>query len=342
MPGKNPIKKILSIDGGGLRGIIPISILTAIKAELVKRGETAPLGTYFDLMAGTSTGALIVLALTSSSANANLPFSLEGLKYIYEDKSTSIFDSTTPTTYKNIWFRLFAPLKQPIQYEQKLKDIFGDETLKDLNGNIFIPSVNMKNYAPYYFVNLDGSFKERKNFYIRDVARAATTDPLIFPVEPITPVNETNYCCYVDGGFYANNPGLLAYNHTMTLYPKSHHFFLLSLGTGLVPSDNVCEEVAKWTLGNWIYDKGQSPFLNSVFESQVRSTHQLLTDAQNVAYFRIEVAVPQKNASTLDNSPNNLATLDTIAKDYVDTHKQEISKIVDWLLFNPDSQKNRA
>ena len=62
---KKETRYILSLDGGGMRGIVPAFILKKMNEELKNRGITRPLYSYFDLVAGTSTGGLIALGLTA-------------------------------------------------------------------------------------------------------------------------------------------------------------------------------------------------------------------------------------------------------------------------------------
>lgn len=83
-----PKFKILSIDGGGIRGIIPCVILKAIQAQL----QNAPLANYFDLIAGTSTGGIITLGLTTKKPNDTKPYTATDLLELYVNEGSTIFN----------------------------------------------------------------------------------------------------------------------------------------------------------------------------------------------------------------------------------------------------------
>ncbi|KAF5955723.1 hypothetical protein HYC85_008579 [Camellia sinensis] len=83
---------ILSIDGGGIRGIIPATILTYLESQLQELdGEDARLADFFDVIAGTSTGGLITAMLTAPNENNRPLFAAKDIKNFYLEHSPKIF-----------------------------------------------------------------------------------------------------------------------------------------------------------------------------------------------------------------------------------------------------------
>lgn len=83
---------ILSIDGGGIRGIIPATILSFLESQLQELdGEDARLADYFDVMAGTSTGGLITAMLTAPNDNHRPLFAAKDIRKFYLEHSPKIF-----------------------------------------------------------------------------------------------------------------------------------------------------------------------------------------------------------------------------------------------------------
>src|ERR687894_1010021 len=88
--------KVLSIDGGGIRGIIPAMILAEIEDRTGKR-----IAEMFDLVAGTSTGGILALGLTKPGQGGKAEYSAESLIELYETEGGRIFDRT-------VWHRLHS------------------------------------------------------------------------------------------------------------------------------------------------------------------------------------------------------------------------------------------
>jgi uncharacterized protein len=197
--------KILSIDGGGIKGLYSAAIL----AHFEKRFNCL-ISDHFDLLCGTSTGGLIALA-------ASLKIPMKDVCAFYEQEGPIIFPDYKPIklikwlTGKKLtrgdlkqlfWGGKFHD--QPLR--QALEKIFGDFTIADSHNLLCIPSYTITEARPWVF-KYDHSDLDRDNKarYV-DVALATSAAPTFFPM---TEISYYDHKQFVDGGVWANNPTLV-------------------------------------------------------------------------------------------------------------------------------------
>ncbi len=165
------MKKILSIDGGGIRGIIPAMVLAAIEERTNKT-----IAESFDLIAGTSTGGIIALGLTKDDGNGKAQFSANELAELYEKRGKEIFS-------RSLWKGItsvgtLAEEKYPHQNLEKiLEEYFGNEPLGSALINVLISSYDIQNRTPCFFKSWRD---EWKTVEMRHVARATSAAPTYF------------------------------------------------------------------------------------------------------------------------------------------------------------------
>lgn len=171
---------ILSLDGGGIRGIITCVILKYIEELIQKNHPNAKLGNYFDLISGTSTGGLIAsVLLVPEKKNSKKPkYSIDAALKLYAEKGGDIFKVST-------WKKLINPfglMNEQISIttlEKQLLEFFGDLELKDFVRPCLITSYDIYNRRAKLFNTLDGQ-EPIGNFYVRDICRATAAAPTYF------------------------------------------------------------------------------------------------------------------------------------------------------------------
>jgi uncharacterized protein len=204
-------KRILALDGGGVRGVIAVAFLERIEAILTERaGADIRLGDWFDLIGGTSTGAIIAGALAFGK-------STEDLRTIYQ--------KLAPQVFKRSRFRV--PILQPkfdvTALRREIAAIVGDRTLDtaDLRtgfgavakrmdtGSVWLVANNPR--APYWETPDDQSYIGNRNYKIANLIRASTAAPTYFAPEDIQ-IMDNERGLFVDGGVSPhNNPALALY-----------------------------------------------------------------------------------------------------------------------------------
>jgi Patatin len=185
-PMKEP-RRVLTIDGGGIKGVFPAAFLADLEKELDQ-----PLASYFDLIVGTSTGGIIALAIGLGIPAADV------LKF-YEDEGPKIFKGSRRLGF----FRQLVSAKyDPAPLRAALEKVLGDRLLGEAKTRLVIPSLNLSTGTVHVFKTahnerFERDYKERA----LDVAMATAAAPTYFPTHRLD-----SGVPLVDGGMWANNP----------------------------------------------------------------------------------------------------------------------------------------
>ncbi len=189
--------KILSIDGGGIKGLFSAEVLSALEEQY-----EGSLSDYFDLICGTSTGGLIALGLSVGIPSSDLAD-------FYKDKGKLIFPCNTKLNraLANLRQLLFSAKYSNHQLKEALISVFGEKRMCDAENLLCIPSYNLSAGRPTvfkspFFENERNRWCNDENLSMVDVALATSAAPTYFPIHDI----DGKY--YADGGVWANNPTL--------------------------------------------------------------------------------------------------------------------------------------
>lgn len=216
---KDRLFRILSIDGGGIRGVFPAAYLTKIEKRFL---GGASIASHFDMIAGTSTGGIIALALghgmTASQA-------LD----IYLERGERIFPTRSGVSG---WARALRWVFKPKHDQNVLKDellrIFGDKVLDASNKRLVIPSFEGRHGEPFlYKTPHHPDYQKDRHKKFAHVALHTTAAPSYYPG-----VDDDGYLM-IDGGIWANNPVMNAVVDALACFdvPRDN-IRVLSLGTG--------------------------------------------------------------------------------------------------------------
>src|SRR5216683_4028303 len=211
---------VLSIDGGGIRGIIPASILEALEQCIGRE-----LHQVFDLIAGTSTGGIIALGI-GTTANGGKPYRPEDLVGLYVANGPSIFKKDLLTPLKSF----FGPKYAPDALEKVLSIFFGETELRSALTPLLISSYDLQRQVPFFFKSHRIAEDPTYNWKVRQIARATSAAPTFFP--PLHLRGDGKDHALVDGGIFVNNPAVAAYAEARHVYPDASEFVIVSVGTG--------------------------------------------------------------------------------------------------------------
>jgi hypothetical protein len=180
-------RKILTIDGGGIKGVFPAAVIARIEEMLSK-----PLGEYFDLIAGTSTGGIIALAL-------GLRIPAKNVLSLYLERGSKIFP---PGRGRSILGCLCKPKWNSAPLKDALDDTFGDLKLGDSLNRLVIPALSGQTGKVYiYKTRHHPRFEIDYKAQVVDVAISTSAAPIYFK-----PHLMSDGRLLVDGGMWANNP----------------------------------------------------------------------------------------------------------------------------------------
>jgi uncharacterized protein len=264
--------KILSIDGGGIKGVFPASFLASLEDTL---GES--IGSYFDLIVGTSTGGIIALGLASG-----MP--AKDIVSFYEQEGPNIFKG-------NRFFRFTRQLGTAKYSEKPLKSsllaCFGEKRIGDCVTRVVVPSMNLETGEVYVYKTAHHErFRNDYRKAIVEAALATSAAPTFFPTQRSsagTPL--------VDGGLWANNPvGVAVVEAIGVLGWKPGEFEVLSIGCTTEPFSIKWGRKLSLGIGYWGFNIVEA-FMKAQ-SSQAIGIAQLL--AGNKYIHRFDVIVPKK------------------------------------------------
>ncbi len=248
---------ILSIDGGGIRGIIPGQVLVALEQKLqqIKKDPGFRIADAFDLIAGTSTGGILTcLYLCPDPKKPKRPqFTAQDAVNLYLQNGDDIFDVSF---FKSIESAggLTDEKYSADALEKVLKNYLGDLKLSQLLKPCLITAYDITRRQARFFNQADVAAEgPGREFYVRDVARATSAAPTYFEPANITAFDRSVYPL-VDGGTFANNPALCAcveafgYNSKLAVTDLN----VLSLGTGMVDKPYHYSEAKNWGKIGWV------------------------------------------------------------------------------------------
>jgi len=265
--------RILSLDGGGIRGVLTASLL-----ERLEEKQPGFL-TLVDLFAGTSTGGILALGLASGMTATEV-------RNLYINLGNIVFADTLFDNVKDLGNLRGAQYSTgPLKTE--LEKVFGERTLADLPKKVVISAFELDNqktepgrrhWKPKFFHNYPGEDSDGHEKIV-DVALRTSAAPTYFPM----------YQRYIDGGVIANNPSLCAL--AQALEPKTggqklSNVRMLAVGTGYSPNF-ITQQNADWGLLQW------APNLVSIMmEGAVGLAHYQCTQLMGSRYHRINPRLP--------------------------------------------------
>jgi patatin-like phospholipase/acyl hydrolase len=250
---------VLSIEGGGARGIIPARVLEEIEART--HMATADL---FHVISGTSTGAALGMGLNLEGADGELKFSAREIKDFYFSDMQEIFPDPSDT------WGIMAPKYYGARLEEVLKRQFADATLEDTRTDFFVTAFETTEYQPWHFCRsqLD-KHPEWKTVKIRDLLAAACAAPTYLPPKEIQ-AGQKHYN-FIDGGVFANNPSLYAAVYAQEAHRPCDIDVLCSLGTGTQEQHLDHSDCANWGIYGWGFN-----IIQVMMAGQSEATHQAL------------------------------------------------------------------
>lgn len=305
----NKIFKILSIDGGGIKGLYSARILQKMESALQEESgdNNLRIADYFDLVCGTSTGGLIALAIS-------LKKPMEEVCRFYEEHGNKIFPSP------NSRFRKFKQVLFKGKYSDKyLKEaankFYGDHKIGDSNCLLCIPSYDFTHgtYALFRFDHKEGNLSRHNKLSYVDVALSTSAAPTYFPLAQIEGEDNTQY---LDGGVWANNPSLVGFTEAIRYfvgdgkaYDSMQMLSVSSLNINKGNAPTIKRERSFLIWADELFDLsliGQSKFCDTFLNSIIHNTNFPLE------YVRIpsaEISSQQIPFISLDNASEESLSL---------------------------------
>lgn len=282
--------RVLAIDGGGIRGLIPALVL----AEL-ERCAGKPIAQLFDLIAGTSTGGILACALGKPG-----PPSARDLAALYREEGPKIFRRSLGQRLASAE-GLLEEKHDDDALNAALRRWLGATHLAGCETRLLVTAYDLEAREPYFFK----SWRPERDAPLTQVARATAAAPTYF--EPVRLGDRS----LADGGVFANNPAMCAFAEAQRLAPGPH--LVVSLGTGQQTRPIRHEDAAGWGLVQWV-----RPVIDVVFDGVADTVdYQLRHLCETGDYVRLQTVLDRASDALDDASPRNLDALQRQAEELI-------------------------
>lgn len=308
----NPYR-VLSLDGGGIRGLYTASVLATLASRYCGGEGQTDIGKGFDLLVGTSTGGILATALAAA-----VP--ITDVISLYKDEGPKIFCDPIPNNViKKAWWgiRNFQSPANPNQVlYSALESIFKDETVGQVYARrkigLCLASVSVSTHKAKVFKTGHDPLKTADDArFLKDICLATSAAPIVLPIAGVPePLNGGITAHYVDGGLWANNPILIALTEALVMSDEGQPIQIVSIGTCPPPggvainSQEAQRGVAKWGFGLKALDLSMdaqasgNQFIASFLAASLRKC------GRNVEIIRLEQTAPSSQHAeflSLDN-----------------------------------------
>jgi patatin-like phospholipase/acyl hydrolase len=278
--------KILSLDGGGLRGLITARMLQRLNADPAIAGWLDKV----DLIAGTSTGGILALGLAAGKTP-------QQIADLYKNKGPDIFDDSLLDDVLDLGRTIGAEYSSTT-LKKELRAIFGATTLAQLGKKVAIPTfdldneatgANQRSWKPKIFHNFAGQDSDGQ-FLAADIALYTSSAPTYFPSAD----------GYIDGGVFANNPSLVALAQAISQHNQPaeraniEDVVLLSVGTGK-SLNYIKGKSLDWGYAQWI-----KPLLNILMDGVAGIADYQATQLLGERYQRLQIIFDESESIPLD------------------------------------------
>lgn len=350
-------KFILSIDGGGIRGIIPAVILRVLQKKLADKNKRLPLHRYFHMIAGTSTGAIISAGLTCPKPGKPEESAADPdtLVEVYRNRGKEIFDTSI--------FRKLANLGGIVEerydarpLENILIEMLGKNTeIGHALSTVLITGYDIKNRSAVFMTNAD---KKNERFRFWQAVRGSSAAPTYFEpalVEDLSVPKSSadRLIAMIDGGVFANDPGIAAYVEGSKLgwRDNGNKMVILSIGTGSANRPIPYQEARNWGAAGWINPFNNTPLISVLMQGQASTASYQLNKLLNgdqggfrhggttvtkdnradLHYFRIDAPLTGVSDALDDATRDNIDKLESFAKTLARTYDMALDEIAERL-----------
>src|SRR5215216_6722843 len=297
--------KVLCIDGGGIRGLIPALVLAEIERRTGRR--TADM---VDFVAGTSTGGILACALTRPGPDRAPLFSAEELAGIYVEEGPRIF-------HRSLLKRIFSvdgwvdERYDEDGLDAALARYLGEATLSQALADVLVTAYEISDRLAFFFRSARARSDPAYDFPLVQVARATGAAPSYFEPAEVT-----------DGGVFAVNPSMCALADVTAAGRADELRLMLSLGTGEHTRSYSFEQTRSWGQLEWA-----RPVLDMVFDGVADTTDFEAATLMGDRYVRLQTQLNIASDDLDDASESNLAALRREAEQLIAASQEELDRV---------------
>lgn len=346
---RNKKVRILSIDGGGMRGIIPATIVWHLEQRLQERtgNPDARISDYFDFLAGTSSGGILVCTyLMPDPQRPGRPklTARESLAMYLDEGGCGIFSRSFYRKLTSMMGLLNEKYCSQA-LEKALKRCFGDSRLRDFLKPCLATAYNITSRRAFFFTSLDARQDPAQDFEAWEVARATASAPSFFSPARVHTA-DGRVLPLVDGGVFANNPALCAFTEAQKTcfshlpgsagkadHPRAEDMLIVSLGAGADKAGYAYEDVKSKGMAGWV-----RPIIDILMSASTETVdyqlREMFTCQPGGRYYRINPPLGEAETAMDNICPKNRRALHQAALDHIRKNRETLEEIVDQLIRN--------
>ena len=305
------MRSVLSIDGGGIRGIIPALVLNYLEEQSKK-----PISELFDLCVGTSSGGIIALGLAQADESGKPKYTAHDLSDFFEKSGAKIFQRTVWRNIRSAGGVLDERYSaRPL--EAALRKYYSDTPLGKTLGSTMVTSYDIEERRTLF---LKSWHPDHETVLCRDAARATSAAPTYF--EPAYIDVQGNQRALIDGGVFVNSPVVSSYAEALKLFP-GEPLTVVSLGTGELIRRIPYESAKDWGQAGWVM-----PLIDCMLDGASKVANHQMRMFLGDHYFRLQVTLDEANDDMDDASESNIQNLKRIAARMIEENRSTLDKIL--------------
>lgn len=339
--------RVLTIEGGGVRGIIPTRLLTALESL-----AGAPISELFDVLVGTSTGGMIALGLVAPDDDGKPAYPARNVGDIYTSHGQEIFPKPASSLPRSLqeareWWSSasssaaifgFNPDAGNARYspegiEEAFELYFGDRMLSEALVDVVVTSYDLQTKSPVLFRSRDAQLDPEDDLLMRDAARATSAAPTYFP--PVEMEWEgIDDRLMVDGGVYAKNPAIIGYIEGVTRARErglgDSDVIVVSMGTGR-PRRTEALTYKEFVGRSWL--KLAEDVFRAAEDGQAALHDQVLTTLIGDHYWRFQTDLAELASYAMDDiSDENVQALKHLGDQLVGQRLDDLNALAKRLV----------
>ena len=294
------VKRVLSLDGGGIRGIIPALVIAHLERQM-----GAPAGELFDLIVGTSTGGILALGLALRDEQGRPLLAAKRMVALYERHGGEIFE-------RSLWRKLrtagglFEEAYSHEALETNLQRYFGEKRLSDCGTPVMVTSYDIEHRKTVFIKSWHSDHSE---LLCAEASRATSAAPTYF--EPVNLEWAEQSRTLIDGGVFINSPAVSAYAEARKLFPDEP-IAMLSLGTGELTRSIPYDEARTWGSALWVMS-----LLDCMFDGASKAADHQMRLFLGDHYLRLQTQLHYASDDMDDASRGNIRNLKQTAREMI-------------------------
>tara|TARA_B100000035_G_scaffold170714_1_gene145603 strand:- start:65 stop:1042 length:978 start_codon:yes stop_codon:yes gene_type:complete len=317
------VKRVLSLDGGGIRGIIPALVVAHLERQM-----GAPASELFDLIVGTSTGGILALGLSLQDQRGGSFLAAKKMVTLYERHGAEIFE-------RSLWRKLRTAgglLEEAYSHEaleKVLHQYFGNKRMGDCGTPVMVTSYDIERRKTVF---LKSWHPDHSELLCAEASRATSAAPTYF--EPVNLQWAEQNRTLIDGGVFINSPAVSAYAEARKLFPEES-IVMLSLGTGELTRAIPYDEARTWGSALWIMS-----LLDCMLDGASKAADHQMRLFLGDHYLRLQTQLRYASDDMDDASRGNIRNLKQTGRELIEREEEALRRF--FALDAPDDLKGVA